>query len=352
MTGVPAPAVYLLAAACAATAFGSLGDLSVETNQLIVTIALAVILFDGGLHIGRRRLQPVLAAVTWVGTAGTLVTAAALAVAAHGLFDFSWRAALALGTALAPTDPAVVFAVLGPRTIVGRTGTLLEGESGANDPVGIALMVSVLAASSGSFGAVAGGVGTFALQLVLGVAFGLTAGWLTTKLPVAGGVTPALLAAGAFGGAAVSHGSGFLAVFVAGIFVGDVIPVRGAYSWLSSVGEVVAFVVLGLSVTLRSVGHQVGTGLLLAALLILVVRPVLVGLVLWPVRLSRGERGFVLWSGLKGAVPILLGTYVLDKGIAGASRVYDVIFVVVLVSVVVQGSLVPFVARRLGVEMR
>jgi cell volume regulation protein A len=365
--GVPTPAIFLVVAAVASDLYHPLGHLSVVTNQRIVTVALAVILFDGGMHIGVRRMRRALTGVAWLGTAGTFVTAAAMALLAHYLFDFAWRPALALGTALAPTDPAVVFSVLGKREIEGRSGTLLEGESGANDPVGIALMIAVLGASGGSAGAVFGGIGQFALQMAVGLAFGFVGGRLVipalgrVRLPSASLYPVYMLAMAVliYGAAAACHGSGFLAVFVAGILVGDEqLPshrsVRGFTAALAALGEIVAFVVLGLSVSLSHVfsGGRVWTGVALAALLILAVRPVLVGMVLWPIGLSRGERGFVLWAGLKGAVPILLGTYVLAEHVASAARVYDVIFVVVWISVVVQGGLVPAVARRFRVPMR
>ena len=148
-------------------------------------------------------------------------------------------------------------------------------------------------------------------------------------------------------------------MFLAGILVGDAgLPgeraVKGFVGSLAGLAEVVAFVVLGLSVDLASIGHahRLWIGLGIAALLIVAIRPVLVGLLLWPVRLARGERAFVLFAGLKGAVPILLGTYVLAEGAHRATDVYDVIFVVVLVSVVVQGGLVPAAARILHVPMR
>src|SRR4029450_4483917 len=117
----------------------ALGQLSVTTVQRVVTVALAVILFDGGMRVRWGGVHPRAGAVARVGAAGPFVTAAALAALAHLLFDLDWRAALLLGTALAPTDPAVVFSVLGRREVAGRSGTILEGESGANDPVAIAL---------------------------------------------------------------------------------------------------------------------------------------------------------------------------------------------------------------------
>jgi cell volume regulation protein A len=141
-TRVPAPAFFLIAAAVASDVFPRLRDVPIKVDQRLVTVALVVILFHGGTHIGWTRLRPAAGAVTWLGVAGTAVTAGGMAVLAHLLFGFEWRSALLLGTALAPTDPAVVFSVLGRREIAGRTGTLIEGESGANDPVAIALMLS------------------------------------------------------------------------------------------------------------------------------------------------------------------------------------------------------------------
>jgi cell volume regulation protein A len=364
---VPAPALFLVLAAVASDVFPRLRGLSIVNDQRIVTVALAIILFDGGMHIGWNRMRRAAGAVVWLGLMGTLVTAAAMAACAHLIFGLDWRAALLIGAALAPTDPAVVFSVLGRREITGRSGVILEGESGANDPVGIALMVSLLGASGGGWGAVGGGVGEFALQLAVGAALGIVGGWLLLQLmrrmplpnealyPVQTIAFALLL----YGGAAALHGSGFLAVFVAGVLVGDE---RAPYKReierfagaLASLAEIVAFVVLGLSIDLASVFHpgRIWTALGLAALLIVAVRPLLVGLLLWPVRLNRGERVFVLLGGLKGAVPILLGTYVLAEHSAHARQIYDIVFVVVLVSVLVQGSLVPAVAHALKVPMR
>jgi potassium/hydrogen antiporter len=362
---VPSPALFLIAASVCADLFHDLGSLSIVTDQRIVTVALVVILFDGGMHIGVSRFRPVAGPVVWLGVAGTFVTAGALAVAAHTLLDFDWRPALLLGTALAPTDPATVFSVLGRREVGGRTGTLLEGEAGANDPVGIALMVAILGSTGAGWGAVGHGAWEFLLQMVLGIAFGFAGGlglrWVLRHLPMPNEalyplrtVAVALLV---YGVATAAHGSGFLAVLLAGILIGDT---RAPYkreverfaSALASLAEIVAFTVLGLSIPLSDAFDHVWTGLALAALLALVVRPVLVGLVLAPIRLHRGERAFVLWSGLKGVVPILLGTYAVVEGAPDSERLYSVIFVVVLFSVVVQGSLVPTLARAWQVPMR
>jgi cell volume regulation protein A len=365
---VPAPAIFLLAAAVASDLVPALGEVSVTNVQRVVTVALAVILFEGGMRIGWRRFREAAAPVVWVGVAGTFVTAAALAVLAHTLFGLDWRAALLLGTALAPTDPAAVFSVLGRREVSGRSGTILEGESGANDPVGIALMASLLTADQTFGPEAAGGVaGAFLLQLAVGAVVGVAGGALLVvfmrRVPLPSeALYPLRVLATAlliYGAATVAHGSGFLAVFVAGILVGDArAPYKGEierfHAALASLAEIVAFIALGLTVGLHTLpdADAWGIGLALAVLLTFVVRPLLVGLLLLPVRLAWGERLFVLWSGLKGAVPILLGTFLLTAGEPDATRLYAVIFVVVAFSVVVQGSLEPAVAARLGVPMR
>jgi potassium/hydrogen antiporter len=159
--------------------------------------------------------------------------------------------------------------------------------------------------------------------------------------------------------ATLAHGSGFLAVFIAGILVGDVrapykLEIERFHASLASLAEIVAFTVLGLTVSIATLAHDGAllVGLAIAALLAVVVRPVLVGLTLLPISLTRGERLFVMWSGLKGAVPILLGTYILSAGVSDARRLYDIVVVVVAFSVIVQGGLVPAVAHRAGVPMR
>jgi potassium/hydrogen antiporter len=365
---IPAPAIFLVAAAVASDVVPTLGQVSVTTVQRVVTVALAVILFDGGMRIGWRRFREAAAPVVWVGLAGTFGTAAALAGLAHVLFGLEWRAALLVGTALAPTDPAVVFSVLGRREVAGRSGTILEGEAGVNDPVGIALMASLLTTDQplglGAAGSVAG---VFLLQLAVGGVVGVVGGALLVRfmqqvpLPSEALYPLRVLAStlGIYGAATVAHGSGFLAVFIAGILAGDArAPYKGEierfHAALASLAEIVAFIALGLTVGLHTLPDRGAwaTGLVLAVLVTLVVRPLLVGLLLVPVRLAWGERLFVLWAGLKGAVPILLGSFLLTAGEPDATRLYGVIVVVVVFSVVVQGSLVPAVAARLRVPMQ
>ena len=362
---VPVAAIFLLGAALASDIQPALYGLSIPTVEKVVTVALVVILFDGGMEIGWRRFRQAAGAATLLGVVGTAATGMAVTLLAHLLFRLDWLTSLLIGIALAPTDPAVVFSVLGSRRIAGRSAIVLKGEAGLNDPVGIALMVSVLGAagSSGSL-RLADVLVIFLLQMLVGALVGVVGGKLLVasmrrmRLP-SEGLYPLWALAGAaiiYGAATVAHGSGFLAVFLAGILIGDVLaPYKSELeqfnSVLASLAEIAAFIALGVTVSLHSVfgsGAWV-TGLGLAALLALVVRPLVVGPLLLPIRLGGGERVFVLWSGLKGAVPILLAAFVVVAGVADAARVYNVVFVVVAFSVIVQGSLVPLVAARLRV---
>jgi potassium/hydrogen antiporter len=364
---IPAPVLLLVAAAIAVKAIPSLHSPSERGVERLVTVALLAILFDGGMHIGWRRFRTSSTPIVVVGVAGTFLTVAGCAVLAHYAFGLSWYAATLLATAVSPTDPAVVFSVLGRREIAGRAGTILEGESGANDPVGIALMASLISAGSLSGGAVGHVLGEFALQMGVGAAIGVAGGWLLLvmmrKLPLPGEALYPLrtmvsvLAIYAL--ATLARGSGFLAVFVAGILIGDrkapyKREIERFHSALASLAEIAAFVALGLTVDLSvlSRANVWVPGLVLGGALALVIRPLLVGLCLIPARLAGNERVFVLLAGLKGAVPILLGVTLLSEHVGGATRLYGIVVVVVVFSVLVQGSLVPVLANVLRLPMR
>jgi cell volume regulation protein A len=364
---VPAPALFLGAAALAAAVFPDLHAPPQRTVERIVTVALICILFDGGMHIGWRRFRAAAAPIVVVGVIGTFLTTAAVAAVANFGFGFSWYMALLLGTAIAPTDPAVVFSILGQREIAGRSSTILEGESGANDPVGIALLVSLLAAGSLNSGALAHVAGEFMLQMGVGAAFGLLGGsvlvWFIRRVSLPSeGLYPLRTLACVlvlYGATTVAHGSGFLAVFVAGIVLGDERApfkreIERFHSALASLGEIVAFVVLGLTVHLVDLTRTDVwvPGVVLGVSLAILIRPLLVGLCLMPAKLHPNEQTFVLFAGLKGAVPILLGSLLLAANVSGADRMYGIIIVVVAFSVLVQGSLVPTVVRALHLPMR
>lgn len=365
---IPTAGMLLVVAAVASAGVDRVSTiLTFQDVQRIATLALIVILFEGGQKIGLRRFRRSAFPILTLGVVGTFATAALLAVAAHVLFDLSWTVSGLIGAALAPTDPAVTFSVLAGKEVEGRSGTILEGESGFNDPVGIALMIGLVelaTSDGGSFGSEV--IGEFVVEmgvgLVAGVGGALAIAALMRYLPLPDRTLyplAVILAAGAiYGVAGVAHGSGFLAVFVAGILLGDLryperTAVRTFNSALADLGELAAFVALGLTVDLAFIADEGlwWRGLVLAVLLGFVVRPLVVGPLVAAMRLTWGERGFIVWSGLKGAVPILLASLAVVGETEYAAEIYGIVFVVVLFSVVVQGTLVPTVAARLGVPM-
>ncbi|HEY1619056.1 MAG TPA: cation:proton antiporter [Streptosporangiaceae bacterium] len=364
---IPSPALVLVGAAIAVQVIPALHAPPRQAVDRVVTVALICVLFAGGMHIGWSRFRSAAAPIGAAGVLGTFLTVAATAVLLHLAFGLAWYVALLAATAVAPTDPAVVFSVLGQREIAGRAGTILEGESGANDPVGIALMTSLIAAGGLSAAAFAHAGGEFLLQIIVGAAVGVAGGramlWFTRRVPLPGeGLYPlrtlvcALLL---FSVATLAHGSGFLAVFAAGIALGDERApykreIEHFHAALASLAEIVAFVVLGLTINLAVIARANVwiPGLIIGAAVAFVIRPALVGLCLIPARLRGNERNFVLFAGLKGAVPILLGSFLLAAHVPDAERLYNIVAVVVVFSVIVQGSLMPAAARLLRVQMR
>jgi cell volume regulation protein A len=364
---IPAPALFLVGAAVVSDAWSELERLSTIDVERIAVVALIIILFDGGMHVGWRRFRAAAMPITALGVLGTFATAGIVAVAAHWFFDFDWTTAGIVGAALAPTDPAVMFSVLGRREIGGRTGTILEGESGANDPVGIALMIGMLEFAThegASFWTV---VREFAVEMSVGLAIGVAGAAmllpLMRRVPLPNEALYPLrtlaFAGAIYGVASVAHGSGFLAVFVAGLLIGGSrAPYKGEverfHTSLASLAEIVVFIALGLTIDLSGLdARRVWLdGILLALILAFVARPLVVGTLLVPANLRRGERLFVMWGGLKGAVPILLAAFAVIAGVDGANRIYGIVFVVVLFSVVVQGTSIPLIAQPLRVPMR
>ena len=294
------------------------------TVEHVVTIALVLILFDGGLHIGLRRFRAAALPIASVGLVGTFLTAGAGAVLLHAAFGLDWYLAVLVATAVAPTDPAVVFSVLGQRQIRGRSGTILEGESGANDPVGIALMASLLAAGALTWQGAGQVATTFALQMVVGAAVGVLGGrglvWFTRTVPLPNEALYPLrsvfCAFALYGIATIAHGSGFLAVFVAGILVATPAhrtsarwsastqrsPASGR-SWPSSSSGSRSTSPSSLDPTCGSPASCSASALRLSS------DRSPPGYVSSRHGSGRTSWTFVLFAGLKGAVPILLGEF-------------------------------------------
>jgi potassium/hydrogen antiporter len=364
---IPGPGIFLVASALAAWVWPGLEVLSVRSVERIGVVALIVILFDGGMKVGLSRFRAVAVPSLSLGLVGTFATAALLTGAAHWLLDFSWTAAGLLGAALAPTDPAVMFSVLRQREIEGRAGTILEAESGVNDPVGISLLIGLLELARNADASFWIVVREFAEQMAVGAAVGIGAGLVLVRalrfIPLPSDhLYPlrTLSAAGViYGVAAIGHGSGFLAVFVAGIVFGDAdVPHKRSIvrfqTSLASLAEIAVFSALGLIVHLGDLGggRLWRDAVVLAVVLAVVARPLVVAPLLVPVRLRWGERVFIMWGGLKGAVPILLATLVLLDGVASARRIFDVVFLVVAFSVLVQGTSMPWVERMVSPRTR
>jgi cell volume regulation protein A len=364
---VPAPALFLLGAAAVSDIWPRVYEsVPIRTVERIAVVALVVILFNGGIDIGWRRFRASAAPILSVGVLGTFGTAGLVAVVGHYALGFDWIFAGIVGAAVAPTDPAVMFSVLGRREVAGRSGTTLEGEAGVNDPAGIALMLGMIELAThadASFWVV---VREFAVEMSIGAALGLLGAVVlipllrVLRLPSEGlyPVLALVLAGALYGVTSLAHGSGFLAVFIAGLFLGDArAPYKGEIerfsSALAGLAELVVFVALGLTIDISGLSGRVWLdGIALALVLVLLARPLVVLLTLGLARLSWAERAFITWSGLKGAVPILLAAFAVLGGVAGSDRVYGVVFVVVLVSVVGQGTLVPRVARALAIPIR
>lgn len=338
----------------------------VQLAHLIGSLALAVILFDGGLRTPRRSfrvgLRPALGLAT-AGVVGTAVLTGAVATWALGL---TWLEGLLLGSIVGSTDAAAVFSILHARgmQIKERVGATLEIESGSNDPMAIFLtivLVEVLASGRTELD------WTVALEFVqqmgLGAVFGVIGGqwlaWLINRLTLESGLYPLLAMAGGlltFGATAVLGGSGFLAIYLAGLVLGNrqlhsaqnILRVHDGLAWLS---QIVMFLVLGLLVTPSALLDQAAGALLVAAALMLVARPLAVWLCLAPFRFPWREQLFIAWVGLRGAVPIILALFPLLAGLPQAQTFFNVAFFVVLVSLLVQGWTVAPFARLLKLEV-
>jgi potassium/hydrogen antiporter len=370
---LPSPALFLVGAAAASDLFPELyPHVPILTVERIAVVALVVILFNGGMDIGWRRFRAAAGPILSLGVLGTFATAGIVALFAHYALGFDWTLAGLVGAALAPTDPAVMFSVLGGRAVLGRkeiaghSGTTLEGEAGVNDPAGIALMLGMIELATHDDATVLVILREFAVEMAVGTAIGLVGALLIVALLRrvrlgADALNPVLalaLAGALYGVTGLAHGSGFLAVFIAGLVLGDsrspykdeIERFHGALAVLAEIG---AFVALGLVVSFGALtlGNWV-EGLLLLLVLAFVARPLVVATTLAPFSLRRNEVVFVAWSGLKGAVPILLAAFAVLAEVDDARKLFDIVFVVVLVSVVGQGTLVPWVARALDIPMR
>jgi cell volume regulation protein A len=320
-----------------------------------------LILFEGGLQTSWRRLRSVVVPAALLSTVGVVVTAVLTGVAAQLLFDLTWLEAILLGAVVASTDAAAVFATLRFTHIRRRVARTLEAESGGNDPTAIALTLGLIAwiedpETNGFPELVLLVFEQLAIGLVVGVLLGLAATWIFARLPdTIGAFAPvaSLAAAGvSFGAADVLGGSGFLAVYLVGLAIGST-PSRyrrslvGFHEGLAFVAQVAIFIVLGLLVFPSELLEVALSGLALALLLVVLIRPAAVWASTAFSDFSARERVLLGWAGLRGAVPIVLATFVLSSEIGTGDTIFNAVFFVVLVSTIVQGPTIEWVARRL-----
>ncbi|HEY6942568.1 potassium/proton antiporter [Dokdonella sp.] len=332
----------------------------------IGSLALAVILFDGGLRTRRESFRGVSAPTLLLATVGVVVTAALTSLAARVLLDLDPVQALLLGSVVASTDAAAVFFLLraGGLQLRSRVGATLEIESSANDPVAV-LLTTLLAQYLAAPGGIAAGeiVRELALQFGIGALGGLLGGFAIAaalrKLPLSGGLAALFLVVAAlfvFGVTGWLHGSAFLAVYIAGVVVGNrnvpgfanLLSVLDAGTWLC---QIAMFLVLGLLATPHALGPALLPALGVAAFLMLVGRPLAVSLCLAPFRYGKREIAFIAWVGLRGAVGIFLASIPMLMKLPSAQLVFNVAFIVVLASLLVQGWTLGLAARLLDVAL-
>jgi potassium/hydrogen antiporter len=328
-------------------------------------LALALILFDGGLNTPVEVIRRVWGPAAVLASLGVILIAG-LVAGVGWLAGLPWPAAMVLGAIVSSTDAAATFAVLRASglQLKRRVAGVLEVESGGNDPTAVILTTTLTAnlMSPGEVG-LAGVLSSIVTHLLIGAAIGLCAGYAGRALIgrvhlVTGGLYPALmLGIGllSFGVATLAEGSGFLAVYLTGIVLGNgPLPYRAgllrifdALGWLSQIGM---FLVLGLLVFPSRLGEMAWIGLGVALLLAIVIRPLVVALCLAPFRYPRRETAFIGWVGLRGAVPIVLATYPVLAGAPGADRIFHLVFFIVVVGAIVPGATVAWATRRLGLE--
>jgi cell volume regulation protein A len=332
-----------------------------ELARTLGTVALVLIVFEGGLTAGWSEIRPVLGTAASLATLGTILTALIAGFAAKLIFGLGTLEGMLVGAAIAATDSAAIFTVLRRSKLEKKLARSLEGESGMNDPVALLLVIGFVEwIQQPGYGA-ADMVGLLALKLALGAAIGLALGRLSVlalnavRLPTDGiyPVATIAIAGIAFGAAEVAHGSGLLSVYLTALALGagNVPARRTIAAFHEGVGEVAQiglFILLGLLVSLSTLGDVALEGLALSAVLILVARPLAAYVATALSPFDFRERAMLGWAGLRGATPIWLATFPVVAGVAGGNELFAIVFFVVVTSTLVQGATFEPLATRLG----
>lgn len=337
-----------------------------QLSFLVANLALGVILLDGGMRTRAETFRVGLKPAMMLATVGVAMTALGAAFVAWLVFDLHWMTALLIGSIISSTDAAAVFSLLQGRGLHlnERVSATLEIESGSNDPMAIflTLMMVTLIASNGDH-AIQDSLILLVKQFSIGGIGGIVGGFLIAELANRIRLNPSLYpllvaAAGisVFSATNALGGSGFLAIYLCGVVIGNrqvrmmpmILQVHDGLAWLA---QLCLFLILGLLVNPSDLLPLAGSGLILALALIFVIRPLIVMATVWPFGFNRRELGFISWVGLRGAVPIVLALFPIIAGLPEAQLVFHAAFFIVLVSLLVQGTTIAPLARKLRLEI-
>jgi cell volume regulation protein A len=358
---VPALLLFLgLGMLAGSEGIGGIDFSNADTARTLGTIALVLILFEGGLTSGWSEIRPVLGTAASLATLGTLATALLAGVAAKWIFDLSWLEGLIVGSAIAATDSAAIFAVLRNSTLEKHLARSLEGESGLNDPVALLLVIGFIEWIQQPGYGPADMVGLLALKLAVGIVVGLLFGraavWLMSRMELpSDGIYPVATVAAAalaYGVSEVAGGSGLLAVYLTALALGSArIPAKRSivsfHEGLGWVAQISLFILLGLLVFPGDLGGIAIKGLALSAVLIFIARPLATFLATAFTSFNFREKVMLGWAGLRGATPIWLATFPVVAGVRSGEEEFAIVFFVVVTSTLVQGASFEPLAKRL-----
>lgn len=333
---------------------------NVQLAQFIGTLALIIILFDGGTQTKWKNMRPILGPASSLATLGVLLTTFITGIAAMYILNFSLLEGLLLGAIIGSTDAAAVFSVLGNKNFDKRLTSTLEAESGSNDPMAVFLTVALIQLIQMPEMSIWLAIGSFFVQMGLGLALGLLLGKISVfAINNINLETSSLYPILAMGGAILTYaatdyvgGSGLLAVYVMAVLVGNsdlvhrfsILQFNEGFAWMM---QIIMFTLLGLLVFPGQLTSVFWKGILIAVILMFIARPIAVFISVMFMKYNFKQKLFISWAGLKGAVPIVLATYPVVAGIDSSNLIFNTVFFVVLISALMQGSTLSWLANKL-----